>query len=198
MYDMLPVLVLDFWTTSFIITQQTKSPASSLVQLYLRLWSDVYCISCHQLIYLGNFVLLYQFHIRPPYPGCRDSTAPFSTALHRIPHPLYFARQSRVWHHGGVCFIDHEKKVSEEQEHTLSRIYDISLDQFNDIVGRVNWVVIIYMQMCINWNGCNMLIILHSNNNFLLRINLHDWENLATFSCCLFVCLIDWLGEAGK
>ena len=70
----------------------------------------------------------------PPYPGCKDKTAPRESDMFSIPYQLYFARQSRTWHHGGICFVDHRGTLDNEEEHTVSRMYDISLDQFNDIV----------------------------------------------------------------
>ncbi|EGD74200.1 hypothetical protein PTSG_06212 [Salpingoeca rosetta] len=75
----------------------------------------------------------------PPYPGCRDTTHPASTAMYSIPYRLYFARNSKTWHRGGICFVDHREELEEgHAHHTLSRVYDITLDQFNDIVMQEN------------------------------------------------------------
>eukprot|EP00043_Microstomoeca_roanoka_P007771 m.75081 g.75081 ORF g.75081 m.75081 type:complete len:307 (-) comp13966_c0_seq3:281-1201(-) len=72
------------------------------------------------------------------YPGCRDKSLPSSEMGYSMPYRMYFARNSKTWHDGGVCFVDHRKVEEDQRHHTHSKIYDVTLDQFNDIVMQEN------------------------------------------------------------
>lgn len=69
------------------------------------------------------------------YDGCTDKSEPAGDIPIRFagarPH---FALTSRVWH-GGIAFLDNPKG---ETSHGLGRAYDISIDQFDEVVAQEN------------------------------------------------------------
>lgn len=65
------------------------------------------------------------------YEGCRNTQPPRDARNIRIPHQLYFAKQSQSWNGGGVCFVRHQRDRTAE---TLGRMYLITREQFEDVV----------------------------------------------------------------
>ncbi len=64
------------------------------------------------------------------YRGCNDIADPVDERPFTIPHELYFGKSSPKWGSGGVAFLNPEK---DESIVTLSRIYTITREQFDDI-----------------------------------------------------------------
>lgn len=65
------------------------------------------------------------------HTGCRDNTLPFEEKNIIINHKLYFAKKSKSWDSGGVCFIGLDK---DEKERTFGKMYLITQEQFADVV----------------------------------------------------------------
>lgn len=65
------------------------------------------------------------------YLGCKDKSMPKDNKEFYITSNLYFAKSSRNWENGGVCFINTNFIDSAK---TLSRIYLITEEQFIDVV----------------------------------------------------------------
>jgi hypothetical protein len=65
------------------------------------------------------------------YEGCKDRTLPINNQEIIINSELYFAKKSKVWNNGGVCFI---KINFDKNTTTLGRMYLITKDQFIDVV----------------------------------------------------------------
>ena len=71
------------------------------------------------------------------FPGARCPHPPRRSTSLRIPYELRFAREGKNWGSGGVCFLDVRARAP-IRKHTYARGYDISLQQFNDIVRQEN------------------------------------------------------------
>ncbi len=69
------------------------------------------------------------------YPGCSDTTPPLKTTFMALPHELYFAGNSETWG-GGFVRID---PTVDRSQHTLSRAYLISMQQFKEIIAQENF-----------------------------------------------------------
>jgi hypothetical protein len=69
------------------------------------------------------------------YQGCTDKTPPVDQKPLNIPHELYFAKESKVWNGGGVCFINPER---DERVNTLGNMYLITQEQFLEVVQQEN------------------------------------------------------------
>ncbi|WP_215225481.1 hypothetical protein [Echinicola shivajiensis] len=69
------------------------------------------------------------------YEGCVDKSLPRDKKGLIIKHKLYFAKEARVWHNGGVAFIHKEEDVLAK---TYARMYLITKDQFIDVVKQEN------------------------------------------------------------
>ncbi|WP_186757239.1 hypothetical protein [Echinicola salinicaeni] len=69
------------------------------------------------------------------YNGCVDKSLPKDKKGLIINHELYFAKEAKVWHNGGVAFIHREKDLSSK---TFGRMYLITKDQFLDVVMQEN------------------------------------------------------------
>ncbi|MDD5572009.1 MAG: hypothetical protein PHD97_12740 [Bacteroidales bacterium] len=65
------------------------------------------------------------------YIGCTDKSLPLDKKEICINRELYFAKKSKIWDNGGVCFI---KTNFEPRQKTLGRMYLITKGQFIDIV----------------------------------------------------------------
>jgi hypothetical protein len=65
------------------------------------------------------------------YEGCTDRTLPQESKPIIINAELYFARQSKTWHGGGVAFI---KPTESPDVKTLGRMYLITAEQFSEVV----------------------------------------------------------------
>lgn len=65
------------------------------------------------------------------YKGCPDKTEPEKNKPVAIPGDLYFARNSKTWHQGGICFLNPDADAGEI---TLGRMYLITPDQFEELV----------------------------------------------------------------
>lgn len=68
-------------------------------------------------------------------PGARDRTPPVGDELYRINRRLYFGETSKAWQNRGVAFIEADP---DEQAVTLSRIYRITHQQFEDVLAQEN------------------------------------------------------------
>jgi hypothetical protein len=66
--------------------------------------------------------------------GCRNAADPLQDRPVQIPHPLYFSKTAAKWDHGGVAFLDAERRDSR----TLGRMYLITQEQFVDVVKQEN------------------------------------------------------------
>lgn len=64
------------------------------------------------------------------YKGCTDKAVPKKNKPVSIKGELYFARSSKTWHNGGICFLNPKR----EREETLGRMYLISPQQFTELV----------------------------------------------------------------
>ncbi|GGF28025.1 hypothetical protein [Echinicola rosea] len=69
------------------------------------------------------------------YQGCVDKSVPTEKKGIEIPYRLYFAKNAKIWHGGGVAFIHREKSGSER---TLACMYRITHEQFYDVVKQEN------------------------------------------------------------
>jgi hypothetical protein len=69
------------------------------------------------------------------YPGCRDNTPPTDDVIGELDAQLAFGGLSQTWG-GGVAFIH-----SPADARTKSRMYLITLEQFEDVVAQENWLV---------------------------------------------------------
>lgn len=69
------------------------------------------------------------------YMGCRDNSLPIDKEEIYIKHELYFAKKSKTWNEGGVCFIDTH---SDPKVLTLGKMYLITTEQFEDVVSQEN------------------------------------------------------------
>lgn len=67
--------------------------------------------------------------------GCRDPSPPRADEALRLPFPLYFSGESRVWG-GGVAFLDHTERRGTDGATTYARGYVISGGQFEDLVAQ--------------------------------------------------------------
>ena len=67
--------------------------------------------------------------------GCRDQSLPKKEKSFRLPHQLYFAKESRRWQKQGVAFID---LAQHESFKTYSKMYLVTKEQFFDIVSQEN------------------------------------------------------------
>lgn len=67
------------------------------------------------------------------HEGCRDSSLPQGDIPIRYRGRMHFAYESRRWESGGVAFLDNDG-VS----HALGRAYNVSMEQFDDIVAQEN------------------------------------------------------------
>lgn len=65
------------------------------------------------------------------YAGCTDKNLPEASKPITINAELYFARQSKTWHGGGVAFI---KPTEDPDMNTLGRMYLITAEQFSEVV----------------------------------------------------------------
>jgi hypothetical protein len=65
------------------------------------------------------------------YLGCTDKSMPIDKEEIYINSELYFAKKSKTWDKGGVCFI---KTNFDPQVQTLGRMYLITKQQFIDVV----------------------------------------------------------------
>lgn len=65
------------------------------------------------------------------YLGCTDKSLPIYKEEIYINSELYFAKQSKTWGKGGVCFI---KTNFDPHVQTLGRMYLITKQQFTDVV----------------------------------------------------------------
>lgn len=65
------------------------------------------------------------------YEGCTLKTLPEANRPMTIPGEVYFAKQSKTWHGGGVAFIGNQFS---EENHALGRMYLITADQFTEVV----------------------------------------------------------------
>lgn len=65
------------------------------------------------------------------YSGCTDKSLPIDKEEIYINSELYFAKKSKTWNKGGVCFI---KTNFDPQVQTLGRMYLITKQQFIDVV----------------------------------------------------------------
>ena len=65
------------------------------------------------------------------FTGCTDKNEPEKSGSIRIPHELYFSKESPTWNGGGICFLN---PVKDEMANTLGRRYLISSEQFIDLV----------------------------------------------------------------
>lgn len=65
------------------------------------------------------------------YSGCDDKSEPKEDKTIIIGRELYFAKKSKSWNGGGVCFLEAEPKKG---AHTLGRMYLITRQQFIDVV----------------------------------------------------------------
>eukprot|EP00959_Pyramimonas_sp_CCMP1952_P410763 8607935-Pyramimonas_sp.AAC.1 len=75
--------------------------------------------------------------LKSSMPGCRDRRPPRTSKSHQIPHTLFFGLEKSWWGRGGVCFIDSEPST-EAKETCHMCAYDITLEQFNDVVAQEN------------------------------------------------------------
>ena len=69
------------------------------------------------------------------YHGCRDKTLPERMEKYTIHHELYFSGESPTWKNLGVAFINTKEDPSID---TLSKIYLISIEQFEDVLLQEN------------------------------------------------------------
>src|SRR5690606_5815322 len=67
------------------------------------------------------------------HPGSRDPSDPVRSQLAVVDHGLIFAEYSEAWG-GGVAFLDPEP----ESGLTYVRLYDLTAQQFEDIVAQEN------------------------------------------------------------
>jgi len=65
------------------------------------------------------------------YSGCSDKSLPIEKEEIYICSELYFAKKSKTWNNGGVCFI---KTNFDPQIQTLGRMYLITKQQFIDVI----------------------------------------------------------------
>ncbi|WP_417887887.1 hypothetical protein [Zunongwangia sp.] len=65
------------------------------------------------------------------YKGCTDKSLPKENRSYLINHELYFAKSAKTWSGGGAAFI---KPTPSKGIKTFSKIYNISKDQFIDLV----------------------------------------------------------------
>lgn len=65
------------------------------------------------------------------YTGCSNKAQPEKNKPVEIPAELYFARNSKTWHGGGIAFINPD---GDKGNKTLGRMYLIEPDQFTDLV----------------------------------------------------------------
>lgn len=65
------------------------------------------------------------------YSGCSNKALPTENKPVEIPAEMYFARSSKTWHQGGICFLNPDPK---KRTKTLGRMYLIDPDQFTDVV----------------------------------------------------------------
>lgn len=65
------------------------------------------------------------------YEGCRDKNLPIEKEETYISSDLYFAKKSKLWNDGGVCFISN---IFGSGKETLARMYLITKEQFIDVV----------------------------------------------------------------
>ena len=73
------------------------------------------------------------------YRGCRDKTEPIDRGWIFIPYCLYFAKQFLRWGRKGVAFITCEENKNYQ---TLVRLWEITEEQFNKELGRIEKVSI--------------------------------------------------------
>ena len=64
------------------------------------------------------------------YKGCRDTSIPIKDEPIILNHDFYFAKSSKVWNNGGVCFINIEEN---KNTRTYARMYLITRQQLEDI-----------------------------------------------------------------
>lgn len=82
-----------------------------------------------------------------PYAGSKDKTEPIDLGWGFIPHRLYFAKKSSRWDNKGVAFVSCEKE-SNEDYHTVVRLWRVSLTQLEDILkqeGKGGYNVKLYL-----------------------------------------------------
>nr|WP_209481445.1 hypothetical protein [Virgibacillus litoralis] len=67
--------------------------------------------------------------------GCKDKSLPIKETTYIMRYPLYFAKSSSRWQNKGVAFIGLNE---DEEHHTYSRKYLITVEQFMDVVKQEN------------------------------------------------------------
>ncbi len=73
------------------------------------------------------------------FPGARDPSPPRLALTRREPRRLFFAQSSNWWGHGGVAFLHPSADAALPlSEHTVMRMYLITLEQFFDVVRQEN------------------------------------------------------------
>jgi hypothetical protein len=70
------------------------------------------------------------------FPGCLDKTGPKEDRHIIIPYELYFSKESPTWENKGVAFI---KSTKNDKTRTLGRMYQITSEQFKEIVRQENF-----------------------------------------------------------
>jgi len=70
------------------------------------------------------------------FPGCFDKTEPKEDRHIIIPYELYFSKESPTWENKGVAFI---KSGKNDKTRTLGRMYQITSEQFIEIVRQENF-----------------------------------------------------------
>lgn len=68
---------------------------------------------------------------RRTYKGCKNTAHPERSKPIEIKAELYFARNSKTWHGGGICFLNTDE---DSDATTLGRMYLITPDQFEELV----------------------------------------------------------------
>jgi 5-methylcytosine-specific restriction protein A len=64
------------------------------------------------------------------YSGCSDKTLPLKDKAKIINYEMYFAKHSKYWENGGVCFL----KIHEDLHvKTYGRMYLITYEQFLEV-----------------------------------------------------------------
>lgn len=72
------------------------------------------------------------------FVGATNKEAPRSSQRVGIPFELRFQKEGKNWGKGGVGFLDARSLASDSSKHAIGRAYDISLEQFNDILSQEN------------------------------------------------------------
>ena len=119
------------------------------------------------------------------YKGCTNRIFPEKIKPVRIPAELYFARRSKTWHGGGICFL---KPEIDENQTTLGRMYLIAPDQFCELVkqeSRYEGDLHLDLEQAIEQGS--MLLPINSWYAKILFLGYEEGQPVFTFTCTGFL-----------